>query len=113
MLRLLGCRFASRSVVIETKISSKLSETFKPEVLVIKNESGKHGFRHGPESHFNVLIVSSDFEGAKLVARQRKINSILKDEIKQIHSLSCSIKTPNEYDSNNGQHHTPPCGGKS
>lgn len=71
------------------------------------------GYRHGPESHFNVLIVSDSFDGAKPVKRQRMINSILKEEMKSMHALSCSIRTNSEYDDHDAPHKTPNCAGKS
>merc|ERR1711990_1268870 len=98
---------------IQTLIATKLTSEFDPSVLVIKNESAKHGFRHGPESHFNVLIVSDSFDGAKPVKRQRMINSILKEEMKSMHALSCSIRTNSEYDDHDAPHKTPNCAGKS
>jgi len=41
------------------------------EHLEVINESHKHNVPEGAESHFNVVIVSSAFEGKKLLTRHR------------------------------------------
>ena len=41
------------------------------------------------------------------------INSILKEEMKSMHALSCSIRTNSEYDDHDAPHKTPNCAGKS
>merc|ERR1712130_663577 len=85
----------------------------EPSHMMIINESRNHGFRHGQESHFNITIVSSAFEDERSVARQRKIYRTLRDELKQIHALSVSARTPAEHSKDPPPHHTPPCAGKS
>lgn len=46
---------------------------------------------------FTALIVSPEFEGRTLLARQRLVNSVLKDEIKAIHAWSPRCLTPEQW----------------
>merc|ERR1712179_848048 len=95
-------RFLSTSMClgggpIENTIRTKLTAAFDPRLLEIVNESGNHGFRRGRESHFNVLMVSDAFVDKRLVNRQRMVNKVLKEEISNIHALSCSLRTVSEF----------------
>ncbi len=81
---------------MQTTIEEKLTETLKPEVLEVFNESIMHS---GPatESHYKVVAVSKLFEGKMLIARHRMINAALADELNQIHALALHTMTPDEY----------------
>ena len=81
---------------MQTTIEEKLTETLKPEVLEVINESHMHS---GPttESHFKVVAVSNEFEGKMLIARHRMINAALAEELNQIHALALHTMTPDEY----------------
>lgn len=82
---------------IETKIHHKLSENFAIELLDIENESHKHSAPLGHESHFKILLVSTDFEGQSRIDRQRRIHALLQAEIAKIHALSLKLFTPQEW----------------
>ncbi len=43
---------------------------------------------NGCGQNFQVLVVSQDFQGKSLLARQRLVHSILKDIIAEIHAFS-------------------------
>jgi BolA family transcriptional regulator, general stress-responsive regulator len=86
---------------IADRIRSKLESALSPVRLDIQDDSAKHsghsGAREGGESHFSVLIVSHAFEGLNRVARQRRINTVLADELAgPVHALSIQAKTPAE-----------------
>lgn len=86
---------------IADRIRSKLEAALSPVRLDIQDDSAKHsghsGAREGGESHFSVLIVSDAFEGLNRVARQRRVNTILADELAgPVHALSIQAKTPAE-----------------
>lgn len=83
------------------RIRLKLERAFSPQRLEILDDSAKHsghmGAREGGESHFSVLIVSESFEGLNRVARQRRINAELAEELAgPIHALSLQTLTPAE-----------------
>jgi len=52
----------------------------------------------GTDSHFKVVIVSSDFEGKRLLQRHRAINKVLADELaNHIHALALHTYTEQEW----------------
>lgn len=86
---------------IADRIRSKLEAALTPVRLDIQDDSAKHsghsGAREGGESHFSVLIVSDAFEGLNRVARQRRINTVLAEELAgPVHALSIQARTPAE-----------------
>ncbi|MBL4888896.1 MAG: BolA family transcriptional regulator [Candidatus Lindowbacteria bacterium] len=86
----------------ETSIRFKLTKALNPEILEITNDSSKHhGHAGSPgtgDSHFTLLVVSSNFDGLSLVERQQKVYSILSDEMSgPIHALSMKTVTPAEH----------------
>ncbi|CAK7900560.1 bolA-like protein 1 [[Candida] anglica] len=92
---------------IETKIVKKLHEKFQPVHFSIVNDSHKHAHHAGlrgatnkTESHFNVEIVSSVFEGKNLPARHRLVYGTLSEELEHdgLHALQMKTKTPEEYE---------------
>ena len=82
-------------------IRKKLTAALSPEALDVLDESHLHaghaGAREGGESHFRLLIVSKSFEGLTRVARQRLVNTALRDELNgPIHALAMKTLTPDE-----------------
>jgi len=77
-------------------IRSKLTAAFSPVDLNVIDESEQHrghgGYREGGESHFRVEMKAAAFNGKSRVERQRMVNHVLADELKeQIHALSLAI----------------------
>jgi len=86
------------NMTIETIIENKLLSAFSPLHLDVVNESHQHNEPMGSESHFKVIIVSSDFEGERLVKRHRAINAILANElVEHIHALALHTYTEKEW----------------
>ncbi|MGB6102746.1 MAG: BolA family protein [Pusillimonas sp.] len=55
----------------------------------------------GDGAHFEALIVSSAFEGKRLIARHQLVYSALGERMKaEIHALSMRTLTPDEYKAN-------------
>ena len=82
-------------------IRQKLEKAFQPVVLEIEDQSHKHqghaGHRPGIETHFDVRIVSTAFEGVMRVQRHRMVTNVLKDEIgNPVHALALKTLTPEE-----------------
>jgi BolA protein len=82
-------------------IRQKLEAAFSPQVLEVRDDSGRHvghaGSRPGGQTHFHVRIVTRAFEGVARIERQRRIHAVLADELKQqIHALTLSALTPDE-----------------
>jgi len=83
-------------------IEEKLRAALAPSELVVKNESHLHAGHAGSpgdgNSHFRITIVSSAFEGLTRVARQRKVNAALAEELAgPIHALAMKTYTPDEW----------------
>ncbi len=82
-------------------IRAKLESAFAPERLEVVDDSGRHaghaGARAGGESHFNVVIVSSAFQGLSRVERQRRVNAALAEAFAAgLHALSIKALAPGE-----------------
>lgn len=99
---------------VERAIRTKLTNTLKPDHLEVHNESHMHAVPPGSESHFRVLVVSSQFEGLKLIQRHRLVNEALKEELSTcVHALAIQAKTPEQWGSNPTLAKSPPCMGGS
>ena len=86
-----------RNEPVKTAIQEKL-RALAPEHLEVINESYKHNVPEGSESHFKVVIVSDEFADTMLVARHRRVNDLLAEEIQgPVHALSIHAMTPEEW----------------
>lgn len=88
---------------VADRIYQKLAVALAPTVLEVRDESHLHaghaGARPGGESHFRLLVVTPAFAGQSRVARQRQINHVLREDLReQIHALAMKTMTPEEYD---------------
>lgn len=84
------------------RIREKLERELKPVELEIEDISHQHAGHMGArgsngETHFNLKIVSNEFEGKSLVKRHRMIYGLLQDELQSgLHALSIIAKTASE-----------------
>ncbi|MEL6791224.1 MAG: BolA family protein [Pseudomonadota bacterium] len=83
-------------------LHTKLYDALSPQVLEVRDESHLHaghaGARPGGQSHFRLLIVAGVFDRQSRVARQRMVNDILREELReQVHALAMKTLTPEEY----------------
>ena len=80
---------------VEDEIREKLQTAFAPRSLSVLDESEQHrghaGYQEGGESHFNVRIRASAFEGKSRVARHRAVHKALGDIVPRIHALALDI----------------------
>ncbi|CAA6672411.1 unnamed protein product [Spirodela intermedia] len=85
------------------RMRERLVGALRPVELEVEDVSYQHaghaavrGNDHG-ETHFNVRIVSEEFEGKSLVKRHRLIYDLLREELQSgLHSLSIVAKIPSE-----------------
>jgi len=102
--------------MLQEIIETKLHKIFFPKYLQVINESHMHNVPDGAESHFKVVVVSREFEGLRLIARHRKVNQALVEELQNgLHALSIHTYTESEWMIENGfVPKTPDCmgGGK-
>ena len=82
------------------RINALLVATFEPESLDVEDDSAKHAGHEGAKSgmgHFNVTIVSAQFNGMKMLARHRAIYAALDDMMKtDIHALAINAVASDE-----------------
>ncbi len=86
---------------LEKIISEKLTKAFDPAELLVENESHHHAGHAGDdgsgESHWRITILADAFTGKSRVERQRMINAVLADELKNsIHALAMTVKGTGE-----------------
>ncbi|XP_037532649.1 bolA-like protein 1 [Nematolebias whitei] len=100
--------------LVERTIRTKLANVFKPDHLEVLNESHMHAVPPGSESHFRVLVVSSQFQGLPLIQRHRMVNEALKEELRsRVHALAIQAKTPDQWGSDPTLGKSPSCMGGS
>lgn len=86
------------SMSIEASIRNKISLELKPEWFELENESHGHNVPRGSETHFRLVVVSSQFVGLSRVDRQRRIYDLLVAERAQgLHALALWTYTPEEW----------------
>ncbi|KAL0560846.1 hypothetical protein IC582_001260 [Cucumis melo] len=84
------------------RIKEILERELNPVELYVEDISYQHAGHAGVrgsdgETHFNLKVVSKEFEGKSLVKRHRLIYNLLQDELQSgLHALSISAKTPDE-----------------
>lgn len=87
------------------RIKEKLEKELRPVELEVEDISYQHAGHAGirgsdGETHFNLKVVSEEFEGKSLVKRHRMIYGLLQDELQNgLHALSIVAKTPSEVGS--------------
>ena len=88
------------------RIRATLTREFAPTVLEIEDDSARHAGHSGAhpdgQTHFNVLMASSAFEGVSSVARSRAVYSALRSEFGEkeaggLHALALTLRTPAEH----------------
>ncbi|KAJ7541481.1 hypothetical protein O6H91_10G061500 [Diphasiastrum complanatum] len=86
------------------RIARKLEAALMPTLLEVEDVSHEHAGHAGVqgssgETHFNLKVVSSKFEGRSLVKRHRLVYELLQEELETgLHALSIVAKTPSEVD---------------
>ena len=81
---------------LESTIKQKLQE-LNPTHVEIINESHMHS---GPatDSHFKLVVVSTEFENVRAVARHQRLYKMFSEELQgQVHALSLFLYTPEEW----------------
>ena len=82
-------------------IRTKLTAAVAPAKLTIIDESDRHaghaGSRPEGETHFQVVVVASAFEGNSRLERQRMVYGVLAAELAdRVHALTLKTLTPEE-----------------
>ncbi|SFM67126.1 BolA family protein [Rugamonas rubra] len=82
------------------RIRAALQAALAPLELLLDDDSAKHAGHAGAASgggHYNLRIVSAQFEGLKLVTRHRLVYDSVHDMMhKEIHALAITALAPSE-----------------
>ena len=86
---------------VQASITEKLNRALDPSYLDVINESHMHNVPKNSETHFKVVIVSSQFDKIKSpIQRHRLIHSALEEELNSpVHALSIVAKSPSQWES--------------
>ena len=96
------------------RIEATLAEAIVSCQVLVTDESRQHNVPKGAESHFNVLVVSDQFDGLNRVARHRMVHGALADEFAGgLHALTLTLRTPSEHEHAQGPIASPKCMGGS
>jgi stress-induced morphogen len=87
------------------RIGQAIRARLTPALLEVEDDSRRHaghagtrGAGPGGETHFNILVVSGDFDGMGRVQRSRLVHDLLGDEFASgLHALSLTLRTPGEH----------------
>jgi BolA protein len=88
----------TQDMTMDQRIRSKIEQAFTPQELILLNESHMHS---GPaaNSHFNVTLVSEQFEGKRPVARHQMVYKVLADELAgEVHAIAMHLFTLAEWE---------------
>ena len=97
---------------IENKIINTLNECMNISTLKIFNESFMHNVPKDVESHFKLVIVSSDFNNLSQVQRHKLVYKHLGSIMDDIHALSIQSFNDNEFKLNPTILDSPDCAHK-
>ena len=96
-------------MIVQNKIDKLLRDKFNIFKLVINNESYKHNVPPNSESHFNVQIVSNDFQNLSQIQRHKKVYKAVESLLAEIHAFSITAMTTSEFKENQSLRDTPDC----
>jgi BolA family transcriptional regulator, general stress-responsive regulator len=104
-----GLKYLRFTMMIQNQIEAKLRVAFTPVHLEVINESSKHQVAEGSESHFKVVMVTSEFREKGLVDRHREVYQILDRELKEfVHALALHLYSLEEWEKAKAPE-SPPC----
>ena len=100
---------------VQQIIESRLAAGLSPDHLEVVNESSQHNVPPNSETHFKVVIVASDFDNKRKVARHQCVYGLLAEELAgPVHALALHTYTVDEWKERHGEAPmSPPCLGGS
>jgi BolA protein len=92
---------AASTEPLAAEIDKRLRVALAPTRLAVINDSDRHrghaGHDGSGESHFTVEIEAPAFAGMSRIERQRAVNALLKDLLRdRIHALAIRARAPGE-----------------
>jgi BolA protein len=96
-------------MIVQNKIDKLLRDNLNVSKLIIKNDSNKHNVPLNSESHFNVQIVSDDFQDLSHIQRHKIVYKAIESLLAEIHAFSITAMTTLEFKENSSFRDTPDC----
>jgi len=98
----------------QSGIEKKLATGLDVPHLEVINENGQHNLTAGSESHFKVVVMSTDLRGKSLVEQHRMIYRLLGEALEnQVHALALHTYTEqSRLEKNAGAPRSLPCRGR-
>ena len=89
----------------KAKITNILNENFNLFSCFVSDVSESHkghsGYVKGEETHFEIIIISNDFENKNRLQRHKMVNNCLKSEFEgSLHSITFKLMTVSESKKN-------------
>ena len=89
----------------KAKITNILNENLDLYECFISDVSASHkghsGYVEGEETHFEIFIISNDFENKNRLERHKMVNDFLKNEfLGSLHSITYKLMTVSESKKN-------------
>ena len=89
----------------KSKITDILKQKFELYRCVVSDVSVSHkghsGYVKGEETHFEIFIISNDFENKNRLERHKMVNNFLKNEFSgSLHSITYKLMTVSESNKN-------------
>lgn len=82
----------------ENLIKASLEKAFDIDFILLENESHMHSVPANSETHFKLVLVSSDFEGKRKVARHQAVYAEVSSLMEQgLHALALHLYSPSEW----------------
>ncbi len=100
---------------VQEFIEQTLIRELAPVFLEVADESHMHNVAPGAQSHFKVTVVSEQFEGERLIARHRRVNTLLAEALAgPVHALALHTYTPEQWQQRGHEiNQSPQCRGGS
>ena len=96
-------------MIVQNKIDKMLRDNLNISKLIIRNDSYKHNVPPNSESHFNVQIVSDDFQDLSQIQRHKIVYKAIESLLNEIHAFSITAITTLEFKENPSLRDTPDC----
>ena len=85
-------------MTVREDIENKLVSDFDLDYVEVVNESRFHNVPENSETHFKVTLISSQFQGRRLIERHRAVNKVLTEELSgPVHALAIHTYTAEEW----------------
>jgi len=91
-------------MLVQSAIEETLEKSLNLSFFEVINESHMHSVPENSETHFNICLVSTEFEGVSSVKRHQRIYGLLAEQMRgPVHALALHTYTPQEWQQKNGE----------